>query len=450
MVSALLSGDPESADLPMRRLGLAIFGSVMVAAIVFAGVGIYGVYNPGGGKLSDQTLVIERETGARFVVINGQLRPVLNVASARLVIGADAAQTTASQKTLRGYPRGPAIGITDAPDSLPAANALAGPVWSVCGASKIDGTTTTVVLVGHGTPGTALTAASGDSLLVAAGSDEYLIWSNHRLRVGDKTALAALQIVTTPVPVSTAVLNAIDAGPDLAAPVVPGAGTTSSHSPGSQPGARVGDVFKADTLWYVLLADGLASVSEPTGRLLRADKTDLPPQISPAEARDAKPSSILEPAGSLTVMPRIANKVPGQTATCATFDGTKANAVVTVGFFEPVPQDLFTVPAAETGGGTQNGVKAADRIVVDNGGGAVVQALPTSGAPATGTTTYLITDAGIKYAFVAGASVDAKTALGYGDVKPVLIPAALLALVPTGPALDPAAALRSPVRATGG
>ena len=54
MVSALLSGDPENQDLPMRRLGMAIFGSAMLAVIIFAVVAVYGVYNPGGGSLSDQ------------------------------------------------------------------------------------------------------------------------------------------------------------------------------------------------------------------------------------------------------------------------------------------------------------------------------------------------------------------------------------------------------------
>ncbi|TML24664.1 MAG: type VII secretion protein EccB, partial [Actinobacteria bacterium] len=38
VVSALLSGEPETTDLPMRRLSIAIFGSAMLAIIVFAGI----------------------------------------------------------------------------------------------------------------------------------------------------------------------------------------------------------------------------------------------------------------------------------------------------------------------------------------------------------------------------------------------------------------------------
>src|SRR5262245_16043321 len=86
IVSALLSGEPETTERPMRRFGMAIFGSSMVAAIVFAGVGVYGFINPAGGALEDKSIVIERETGARYVFVNGKLHPVLNYASARLIV----------------------------------------------------------------------------------------------------------------------------------------------------------------------------------------------------------------------------------------------------------------------------------------------------------------------------------------------------------------------------
>lgn len=69
IVSAMLSGEPETTDLPMRRLGYAVFASVMVAAIVFAGVGIYGLLNPGGRRPAENALIIERETGARYLYL---------------------------------------------------------------------------------------------------------------------------------------------------------------------------------------------------------------------------------------------------------------------------------------------------------------------------------------------------------------------------------------------
>src|SRR4051812_28880045 len=86
IVSALLSGEPETSELPMRRLGMAVFGSTMVALIVLGIVGAYGLFTSNRAPLETGTLVIERETGAKFVYReDGKLYPTLNYASARLL-----------------------------------------------------------------------------------------------------------------------------------------------------------------------------------------------------------------------------------------------------------------------------------------------------------------------------------------------------------------------------
>src|SRR6266536_2748774 len=87
IISALLAGEPETNDLPMRRLGGALLASLMVGGIVFAIVGVYGLLNPGGGQLDGNALVIERETGARYVYLDDTLYPVLNYSSAWLSLG---------------------------------------------------------------------------------------------------------------------------------------------------------------------------------------------------------------------------------------------------------------------------------------------------------------------------------------------------------------------------
>ena len=72
------------------------------------------------------------------------------------------------------------------------------------------------------------------------------------------------------------------------------------------------------------------------------------------------------------------------------------------------------------------------------GHGAVVAEQPAPGASSG--TVYVITDTGMKYP-VSGA--EARAALGYGGVGPVGVPAAVLALFPTGVTLDPAQARRT-------
>src|SRR5207302_886191 len=86
----------------------------------------------------------------------------------------------------------------------------------------------------------------------------------------------------------------------------------------------------------------------------------------------------------------------------------------------------------------QRGVQSADRVVVGGGHGALVRELPTPGAVAAGTTVYLVTDEGTKYPVAD--SADVLGSLGYAGVTPVPVSAALLALIPTGPELDPQAA----------
>jgi hypothetical protein len=71
--------------------------------------------------------------------------------------------------------------------------------------------------------------------------------------------------------------------------------------------------------------------------------------------------------------------------------------------------------------------------------------LPVPGATTTGTTVYLVTDEGIKYGLAPG-QFNTQATLGYDGVTPALIPADLLALVPTGPVLDATAAHNQLVR----
>src|SRR6267154_6482671 len=84
--SALLVGEPETAELPMRRYGVAVFGSVVLAVVLFAGFGIYGLLHPGGQRPVENAIIVERETGAKYVYLQGFLHPILNWTSALLIL----------------------------------------------------------------------------------------------------------------------------------------------------------------------------------------------------------------------------------------------------------------------------------------------------------------------------------------------------------------------------
>lgn len=77
-------------------------------------------------------------------------------------------------------------------------------------------------------------------------------------------------------------------------------------------------------------------------------------------------------------------------------------------------------------------------MLLPGGRGVLVQAAPGAGeggAGAPGSTVYLVTAQGVRHP-LGTRSGDALTALGYGGVQPLAVPASLLALIPTGPALE--------------
>jgi type VII secretion protein EccB len=441
IVSALLSGEPETTDLPMRRLGLALFSSVMFAAVVLAGVGAYGLLRPGGGTPEPNTLIIERETGARYVYQDDhRLYPVLNYASARLILGvANPEIRTMSQKSLRSLPRGRPVGISGAPDELPDRSALLGLPWSVCSAPRsLDiPAPATHLLVGSQPAGG--TVIGDDALLVAVDADRYLIWHDLRLKVRDRGVLATLGFSSAiAIPVGQALINGITAGPDLAPFQLRDVGKPSSRRiKGQTP--LIGQVYHVGDQHYVLTAEGLVTIGEVSALLFRAGGvTDE--EITAVEAGRNQVDRRVEPEGLPLAVPQLHAVTSVQSAVCAGYRGgaDTARRTVTVEVFDRVPSEL-SVSTSDLASQVIGGVRTADRVAVAGGHGALVQALPAAGATAAGATVYLVTDQGIKYALATRAP-DAKTALGYGEVTPVQVPSSLLALIPTGPTLDPAAA----------
>ena len=195
IVSALLSGEPETTERPMRRFGMAIFGSSMLAVIVFAVVGVIGFLNPASGALEDKSIVIERETGARFVFADGRLHPVLNYASARLALeNPNPPVRSMSQRALRGFPRGPVIGIPNAPDALPERSALTRGPWSVCNRRRDTGSRDylTQLIVGDVPSGGRAIGDAGIMIKWTTSANRVnlsLIWNGHRHLISDRAQI---------------------------------------------------------------------------------------------------------------------------------------------------------------------------------------------------------------------------------------------------------------------
>ena len=436
IVSALLSGEPETNERPMRRYGLAVFGGAMVATIVFAGAGVIGFLFPSGAKLQDSAIVIERETGARYIFLDGTLHPVVNFASARLIMGSDSpAVQRVSARSLQGYPRGQSVGIPNLPDPLPDRRAIEAVPWSACSLRQAAGSAdlATHVFVGS-EPAGGQSLADRALLVERQGEDgftRYVVANGLRFRISEASRSALGLAAARPVEVTTSIIAALPPGPELRVPGISGAGNDGPTIDGVR--GKIGQVYVAAEQHYVLLGNGLAPVGPVMRDLLLASDPSII-TISAAAAAAARSGSTIEPTGFPTSLPELAfaAEEPGMVCVVASPNDTSEVGVV---LHERRP--ALTTPAGPAGAGP-DGTRLADAVHIPGGRAALVQLLPAADDTTPNTTTYLVTDQGIRHAVARENTQEVLASLGYGGIVAMRVPNYMLSLLPVGPALDPA------------
>ncbi|MER7458761.1 type VII secretion protein EccB [Micromonospora sp. NPDC126480] len=436
-VAALVMRETDPAQSPFRRLAGAGLASVLVAAIILGGFALYGLFAGGGSKWRDEAAVIvEKESGARFVYRDDKLHPVLNYASALLIIGSERPKTVlVSRKSITGVPRGLPLGIADAPDSLPGPKGLSTAPWAVCSVAG-DGVRPeprSAVLIGVDVPGGRPLGDEG-LLLRHPDGELHLVWRQrrHAIRDPDRVLAALAATRARAVPVAPGLLHALPVGVDLEPPAVPGQGQPSARVPGG----RVGDVYLVRNSgggrqYAVALRDGLAGITELQASLLLASTGQREPEPITLGRFAALPKvADLTPAGPAAppaVPPPLAAPEDGL---CTRVGEDGAVADVRHGVRLP---DLAAAP--RSGPPAAVGGVLADHVVVEPGRGAVVEAVAAPGA--TGGAVCVVTDLGRRHVL---AGPEVLGMLGYRDVRPVRLPASLVSLVPPGATLDPDAA----------
>ncbi|MFG1653130.1 type VII secretion protein EccB [Micromonospora sp. NPDC049275] len=432
-VAALVMRETDPAQSPFRRLAGAGLASVLVAAIGLGGFALYGLFAGGGTGWRDPgAVIVEKESGARFVYREQKLHPVLNYTSALLIVGADRSKTVlVSRRSIDGVPRGLPLGIADAPDSLPAPGRLAAAAWTVCSTAGGEDPRSALLIGTEPDGGRSL----GDDALLLRHPDGglHLVWHQHRYLIRDPNRVLAALATTRSrsVPVAPALLNALPAGVDLAPPALPGEGQASTRVPG----ATIGQVYLVRNSgggrqYAVALDGGLAGITELQAGLLLArtgQGESEPMTLGRFAALPTMPD--LAPSGPTApppVPPRLASS--DDAAICARVGDDGGAGEVLSGVRLP---DLAAVPRTAPSGGAA----LADHVVVQPGGGAVVEAAAAPGA--SGGAVSVVTDLGRRYVL---ADREVLAMLGYRDVRPVRLPAGLVSLVPAGATLDPAAA----------
>jgi hypothetical protein len=99
--------------------------------------------------------------------------------------------------------------------------------------------------------------------------------------------------------------------------------------------------------------------------------------------------------------------------------------------------EIGAIGSARTG---PDGVRLADHVTIPAGRAALVRTLAAPGDTTANTTTYLVTDLGVKYALPRVDTEKVIASLGYGGLRTQPVPTFLLSLLPIGPTLDPVAA----------
>ncbi|MCC8338951.1 type VII secretion protein EccB [Streptomyces sp. R1] len=453
LTSGMLRADPDSAESPQGRTNRGIVIGVIIAVLVAAGAFVIGLIKPGGNNSwrEDGTLVVNKDTGSRYLYLSGRLRPLRNYASAKLLLGSDVKAASVGTKSLAGTPHGAPVGIPGAPDALPGTGELSDGPWQLCSMPREtgpDGSRITTLAIGHDAFGSDLTKTQG--LLVRdPGGDVYLLWRGSKLKVdSEHGALEALGYGSLkPVPVSAALLGSLPAGPDLAPEPVEDLGAKGPVLDGYA--TRVGQLFKVSVpgtapQLYRLSDKGLLPVNETQAALVLGDArtrelayrgskptvtelgADALGDHLAAAAEESSPDTGLPPAPP-NVLP-----LDGEKGLCVRVSGTGTDS-------KGLSTSIGLVGAQQLGSTAQPAsdyLDAAclpvDRVTVPAGKAVVVEALSAAGG-VLGSTTYLVTDDGAKYRISSSGAADA---LGYGSAPTVGMPSLLLSMLPTGPDLS--------------
>lgn len=452
VVSAFVYRDADLAQVPFRRAATTLFISVMLAVVTLGATAIYGLVVKGGktGWKNPEAVIIEKETGARYVYLDGHLHPVVNYASARLILKQANPQVIyVSTASLKDAPRGAMLGITGIPDSLPPSGRMLTNSWTLCSQPE-NGTggrsvqKSVLYITGRTYGGDDL----GDSAVLVRHPDDsvFLVWHDSRFLVKEPRAvLDALSLGQEPVlPASAAWVNAVPQGPDIAPIDIDGRGRPSQLA-----GARVGQVLVSQSVngtqqYFAVLADGVADITQVQADILLHDPATAAayPNATPQQIRRAdlgkapRSATRLLPPGDgpkpPTDTPKIARLSRADAGLCLNYRSGVGEPAVSVDVALPAPDDATAAVTPD-----KDGPVLADRVVVAPGAGVLVRADPNPKA-ADGPVS-VVTDLGVRYPL---GDADTVNYLGYTMKSAVRMPASLVSLIPAGRSLDPAKAGR--------
>lgn len=422
LLTAFVAGAPGGKELEPAKPLRAVVAGIAIATLIVIGSIFYGMLRPGlPAGWETNTLILASDTGARYITREGQLYPVTNATSARLLIPAESyTVVTTTSDQLADIPVGPTIGILGAPDDVPNADALVATGWTACLAD--DGG----VLVSL--PGEATPSSPDQAVVVVAEGTIHVISGGYRYRVDEASTEPVLRAVglagVTPIEVGTRWLNLFTEGQRLAPLTIAGAG-----SPVEGTSVRVGSAVEdsASGDFFVVTEGGDLAPLTLLGYqlyLLNGSRvSEAAEVVSAAELTSFGNSSLdqVDPE-----WPTEAFSPERETSTpCARLQHDAEGDAVT---------SLSMSPRPVAQGGLEIGVHAGALVAASGRG-------PNALSEAV-----VVDDAGTAYA-LPGATEETLAQLGYGLHDLSAVPTAWMQYFSSGPELTAEAAGSSPTLA---
>jgi type VII secretion protein EccB len=479
MNQALVLANPDSIERPLRRIGVSIFASVMVMALIFGGFAVATLFGKGNDEPQFNHIIQVKGTSAIYVytTANGKeetednpakLWPVTNYTSALLLLqpyDGDPPVQSLKPTSLKDIPRGFMVGIDNVPAQPPTKDELLQDQnWNACSMPREIGSSDThqltqLVVQDMEQPSAWLSDDKWVLAKSAVNTDEgetpqyYLLWNDHSYRIEEIGVLNSLGLTEDQaIPINQNVIDTMLAGAPLKVDLPTYFGGPSQEGVQTEDGATVdyGQPLEVAGKYYVLvqdpaLGDEFAEITETQKDLLQS-VYDIPVTVSPTE-RDAfgaqaqyghenfptrnLSDNVWEPSGK-------------RPAVCTVYDpGTQEDGLtrIPIGLYDTAPETLAN--AAESVEFTPEGDihSSVDGItaqtVIAPGRAVLADSRTPSGATVEGIT-YLVDSLGFQYGIVDEGQTDVtQRLLGYADVEAVSVPNRMIEMIPKGADLSP-------------
>ena len=475
MLAAFLQPDSRVSDEGAPRPVKAFMPSTVMSVVLVAGCIAWGAISPSappGWDKPGEHIIVDSTSTTRYVVLNDtvhgkkvkQLHPVLNYASAKLVLDkgkGDVIEVAGEDIDKSDIARGATIGIPYAPDRLPSSEKASKPKeWAMCEKPGSHGESQEGVFVMAGKDDAVLQGkgrlGKGEALYVEGPAEKgkepqrYIVDGNgtklllQGKNANDRGLLTKLVLKNPgqPQKVSQEWLDKLNTGDPLTVgdpqdfPHVQDTSGTPVNFTGMAnlpPEARrVGMVLKGSAsgtdYYYVVLKDHVQQVTPLIANLMMGGQPRLgqqkPVDLSLGAVSDIGGSQGIIRGGQAwpgIVMRRVNNGASGFGSTshltsCSIYTGKTGShgAKMAAWAGHDFPAHI---------------VNGSSRAYVTPGAGLLYQEFTGTGG---GGQQYLLTDSGLRYAL----GTKAKTRLDYGKTKVRPVPKQWSDLLPKGPTLS--------------